>query len=94
MGVSSKLTRIGENTKEKNFRGNLLTASPDHLRNRRAGAVDDFYSLLCVAYYFTFGSLPWRDYANENYGDDSYGQLSRRRYYIAIRRDKGEEFDR
>ena len=34
LGVSSKLTRIGQVTKNKSFRGNLLTASPDHLRNR------------------------------------------------------------
>ena len=94
LGVSSKLSRIGEDTRHKNFRGNLLTASPDHLNNRRAGAVDDFYSLLCVAYNFTFGSLPWRDYANEHYGNDSYRHMSRRRYYIAIRKDKGEDFDR
>ena len=31
LGVASKLPKIGEDTKHKSFRGNFLSASPDHL---------------------------------------------------------------
>ena len=55
LGVSMKLPCQGEVTSHKKFRGNLLTASPDHIQNRRPGIVDDIFSLLCVAYKFIFG---------------------------------------
>ena len=63
------------------------------MNNRRAGAVDDFYSLLCVAYHFTYGSLPWREYADKHYGYDSYKHLNRPKYLVKIRRKKAEDFD-
>ena len=64
LGVVSKLTKIGEDTKHKSFRGNFMASSPDHIINRRASIVDDLYSLLCVAYFFVFETLPWLDYMN------------------------------
>ena len=70
LGISSRLPLIGENTKHKNFRGNLLTASTDHIQNRRAGAIDDFYSLLVVAFYFVFGFVPWRRYTNKYFEEN------------------------
>ena len=93
LGVASKLPRIGENTQHKNFRGNLLTASPDHIKNRRAGAVDDFYSLLCVAYYFVFETLPWRKVINEYLEIHRDNVEDKKKLYIKLRKQKKEEFD-
>ena len=57
-----KLPKIGESTKHKKFRGNLLTASIEQIKNKRPGAIDDIYSLLIVAHQFVFDSIPWKDY--------------------------------
>ena len=93
LGVTSKLPKIGEDTKHKNFRGNLLTASPDHIKNRRAGAIDDFYSLLCVAFYFIFDALPWRQYINEYFEKHQSKEFNKKKVYIKLRHKKGEMFD-
>ena len=62
-GVVTRLPLIGEsyNLNEKLFRGNLLTASLDHILSHRATTIDDMYSLLCVAYQFVFKKLPWHE---------------------------------
>ena len=36
-----------------------MFASVYQLYYNRPGRVDDIYSLLCVAYYFAYGTLPW-----------------------------------
>ena len=71
----------------------MLTASPDHIKNRRAGAVDDFYSLLIVAFYFVFDYLPWRQYINEYFEKHANEIFDKKRMYIKLRRKKSEEFD-
>ena len=94
-GVVSKLPRIGEVTKHKSYRGNLLASSIDHIRNSRASVVDDIYSLLCVAYYFVFGTLPWRDKMN-NFLDACKDKVPKKDYqklYIKMRTKYSEEFD-
>ena len=75
-----KLPKIGESTKHKKFRGNLLTASIDQIKNKRPGAIDDIYSLLCVAYQFVFDSIPWRDYMNSNQLQENCG--NKRQAYL------------
>ena len=62
LGCSTKLPMIGEVTYHKKFRGNLLTASPDQIIYRRSSAIDDIYSLMCVAYHFVYKLLPWREF--------------------------------
>ena len=60
-GLVTKLPRIGQDNKKekKNFRGNLLNASIDALKTGRSSAIDDIFSLLCVAFFFVFLDLPW-----------------------------------
>ena len=65
LGNSTKLVRLGESYDSKAFRGNLMYASPDHIERKRASHLDDLYSLLCVAFWFMIGSLPWFDYIEE-----------------------------
>ena len=57
----TKLPRIGQDNKKekKTFRGNLLNASFDALKTGRSSAIDDIFSLLCVAFFFVFMELPW-----------------------------------
>ena len=61
LGMSSKIARLGDSHATKELRGNLMFASIDHITRKRASQLDDLYSLLCVAYYFAIGSLPWID---------------------------------
>ena len=66
-GVSSRLAQLGQDMRNKRFRGNLNFASPEHIMNRRASRVDDLYSLLCVGYKFVFNWLPWEEYLEKMY---------------------------
>ena len=91
LGVTSKLPLKGESTAHKKFRGNLLTASPDHIRNRRPGGIDDIYSLLCVAHQFIHESLPWREYINKYM--ESHDVTDQRKVYLRLRRKLKEAFD-
>ena len=86
-----KLPKAGESTKHKKFRGNLLTASIDQIKNKRPGAIDDIYSLLCVAYQFVFDSIPWRDYMNIKHAQDNHA--NKRQAYLQIRKDYHKTFD-
>ena len=61
-GLSAKLAQLGYNYSSKIFRGNVLFASIEHMMRSRASQLDDLFSLLCVAYYFVNGTLPWIDY--------------------------------
>ena len=62
-GVVTRLPKIGQSfgLNEKLFRGNLLTASLEHIQSHRSSVIDDIYSLLCVAYQFVFEKLPWHE---------------------------------
>ena len=92
LGVSMRLPLKGEITKNKKFRGNLLLASYDHIRNRRSGAVDDIYSLLCVAHLFIYGTLPWQAYWDEL--KSTHGKTkNQRRTFLKLRKEHKETFD-
>ena len=91
LGMSMKLAQLGDSNNKKVFRGNLMFASIGHIVRSRPSQLDDIYSLLCVAYYFFVGTLPWIDYierlpCNRNY----YVQDT----YVKIRLKKREEFDK
>ena len=58
-GMSAKVSRLGETYHYKDLRGNLMFASIDHIIRKRASQIDELFSILCVAYYFIFGTLPW-----------------------------------
>ena len=64
-GVASALPVLGQSTKKKRFRGNLNFASPDHIIKKRASRIDDLYSLVCVAYRFVVGMLPWEEHLKQ-----------------------------
>ena len=63
MGLSNvaRLVKLGTNNQGLG-NGNIVFSSLDALQNIRPTQLDDLYSLLCVAYYFIEGSLPWIDY--------------------------------
>ena len=61
-GLSAKLAELGKNYGNLIFRGNMLFASIEHIMRSRVSQLDDLYSLLCVAYYFVKGTLPWIAY--------------------------------
>ena len=65
---------LGQSTDKKRFRGNLNFASPDHIIKKRASRIDDLYSLVCVAYRYVVGILPWEEHLKlkfEKNGEDS-----------------------
>ena len=93
LGVTSKLRNIGELTTHKKFRGNLLTASPDHIINRRPGSIDEVYSLLCVAYLFVYGNLPWREFIQNHIASQRIVDQNQRRVYCKLRKKFMEVFD-
>ena len=57
--MSAKVARLGEAYHFKDLRGNMMFASIDHILRKRASQIDELFSILCVAYYFIFGTLPW-----------------------------------
>ena len=63
MGLSNaaRLVKLGTNNQGLG-NGNIVFSSLDALQNIKPTQLDDLYSLLCVAYYFIEGSLPWIDY--------------------------------
>ena len=65
LGMCSTLRQPCHDTRKKPFRGNYIFCSPTQIINSRASALDDLYSLLCVAYTFVFGKLPWLKKADE-----------------------------
>lgn len=59
LGMCSKLLRATTDTSDKYFRGNYIFCHVEQILNKRPTALDDIYSLVCVAYMFVFGTLPW-----------------------------------
>ena len=59
LGMCSKLMKPDSDPSSKYFRGNYIFCHAQQIVNRRPTAIDDLYSLLCVAYKFVFGTLPW-----------------------------------
>ena len=59
LGMCSKLLRPNSDTSQKYFRGNYIFCNAEQITNKRPTAIDDLYSLLCVAYMFIFNTLPW-----------------------------------
>ena len=64
-GLCSKLPLMGQNFPDKNFRGNLMFGSIEQIVRKRATSLCDIYSLICMAYCFVNGSLPWFDYIDK-----------------------------
>jgi serine/threonine protein kinase len=66
LGMASKLPKPGPPVSSKmSFRGNYMFAGVNQIEVKRAAAIDDLYSLLCVAYYFVNKTLPWITYIEE-----------------------------
>ena len=59
LGMCSKLFKPGADMSKKYFRGNYIYCHASQIKNKRPTALDDIYSLVCVAYQFVFGKLPW-----------------------------------
>ena len=70
-----------------------MMASVNHIMRRRPSQLDDIYSLLCVAYYFLVGKLPWVDYINRINKRNSYNYF-RKNLYEEIRIKKQELFNK
>ena len=62
LGICTKLPRMGSNPYVPNFKGNLMFSSANQIKNNRPNEIDDVYSLICVAYKFIIGSLPWMEF--------------------------------
>ena len=62
LGICTKLPKMGKNAHVTNFKGNLMFASANQIKNNRPNEIDDVYSLFCVAYRFLVGSLPWMEF--------------------------------
>ena len=97
-GVVTKLPKIGQsfNLNEKLFRGNLLTASLDHIISHRSSIIDDLYSLLCVAYQFVFEKLPWHEKLDKQLSKINIQALTKERYqtlFIKMRLKHSHHFD-
>ena len=60
-GVSCKLRFSRDKNTLKRFRGNLQTATPQHIARKRPDQVDELKSLLNAAFLFVKNSLPWFD---------------------------------
>ena len=60
-GVSCKLRLAKDKNTLKRFRGNLQTATPQHIARKRPDQVDELQSLLNAAFLFVKNSLPWFD---------------------------------
>ena len=60
-GVSCKLRYSKDKNTLKRFRGNLQTATPQHIARKRPDQVDELKSLLNAAFLFVKNSLPWFD---------------------------------
>ena len=94
--MSSKLPQLGEFYGKKDFRGNLMFASIDHIVRKRASQLDDLYSLLCVAYYFIIGTLPWIEYIeklHQQFDQNSKYNFYQGGKYKKLRIRKREYFD-
>ena len=61
LGNSAKLAKLGNASKGRVHRGNLIFSSLSHLETQRTNQLDDLSSLLSVAFFFIEGSLPWLD---------------------------------
>ena len=71
-----------------------MTASADHLDKRRPSAVDDMYSLLCVAHMFIFDSLPWLEFVNKYHEKHKVTKVTeKRQILLKLRRKHRDEFD-
>ena len=92
-GVIGRAPNIGEYTEDKVFRGNLLASSSDHLNSKRAGTIDDVYSLLCVGYYFIHETLPWHSKVLELAMQKKIAQSQLKKVYIKLRLSCCHEFD-
>ena len=59
--MSCKLRVSNDKNTLKRFRGNLQTATPQHIARKRPDQVDELNSLLNAAFLFVKNSLPWFD---------------------------------
>ena len=98
-GMSAKVSKLGESYSSKELRGNLMFASIDHILRKRASQIDELYSIMCVAYYFIFGSLPWLktiEYLHDKqqgYDRRHHINYYQRDRYIKLRENKRQYFD-
>ena len=91
-GNSAKLVKLGCDTQDKVYRGNLIFASLACLERQRATQLDDLFSLICVAYFFIEGSLPWLDYIESRPKQQQVILLTNKENYIDVRREFIDNF--
>ena len=91
--MSARLNRLGDKNEGFKFRGNLMFASTDHIIRNRPSQLCDLYSLLCVAYAFVHGRLPWIEYISKADKRKCKKDLYERENYVELRIKKREYFD-
>ena len=89
--MSSILRSFGENVKG-DFQGNLMFISADHIKRKRASALCDLFSLLCVAFQFITASLPWLDEI-EALNESTDNNYYEKNQYIELRLKKKDSFN-
>ena len=93
--MCSKLPKLGQCTDKKKFRGNFMFASIEQIVRKRPTSLCDLYSLLCVAYYFVNGTLPWIDHIDRQVEQQSdSADLFQPQNFIKIRMKMSKEFDK
>ena len=72
-----------------------MFASIEHIVRKRPSSLCDLYSLLCVAYFFVNGSLPWIDHIDRLL--DKVGEcrdLFKPTNFVKIRLKNNPDFDK
>lgn len=94
LGMASKLPNMEEFCLNKQFfRGNYMFAGVNQIETKRAAAIDDVFSLLCVAYFFINGSLPWLDYIHKENEVKPKKNTFHKEKFINIRCQYESQFD-
>ena len=96
LGICTKLPKMGKNAHVTNFKGNLMFASANQIKNNRPNEIDDVYSLFCVAYRFLVGSLPWMEFMRklkEQSGFIFESDVKEKEFYSSLRQKQEKKFD-
>ena len=91
--MCSKLLQPDPDASKKYFRGNYIFCHEQQIVNGRPTACDDLYSLLCVAYKFVFGTLPWLKSAEDRKKEDPFFRVYQLNQWCNFRTEHAKEFD-
>ena len=93
LGMCSKLMKPDTDSKRKYFRGNYIFCHAQQIKNKRPTALDDLYSLVCVAYKFVFGTLPWLERIEKQQAKNPRMNVYDIRFFSKFRIKYAAEFD-